>query len=123
MSRELQSRRSTEPEGCWLSDEDMRIADEWYKRVARPNAMPVFIGIEHEDFPEMLEIGLPGSARYEPRWMAWRTVDGVFMEDLPSGQIYGPGTMADALDGVGLIVAGELAHTVSKLPATLIPPL
>jgi hypothetical protein len=85
--------------------------------------MPVKISPEHSEEPIMLSVFLPGADQHDPRWMVWRHFTGVWLEDLTVGESYGPGTMAEALNGVDTIIMNEVAHAAAKLPEELIPTL
>jgi hypothetical protein len=116
-----QSKADADPSAEWFTDADLRTADAWYRRVGRPKAMPVFVTLEREDFPEVLEVGQPGTARGDVRWRVWRSFVGIWLEDIHQGQTLGPGTMAEALNAIDTLLMNEMARAIAKLPEGLIP--
>ena len=99
-----------------LTLEDFAAVQTWQSLV-RGQGVRVTISGDYPSLPDAGEVSWPWSD--EVRWLVWRNVAGVWLEDLESQDLHGPGTVAEALTTVERAIEAERDQMVAGIPAVL----
>jgi hypothetical protein len=68
---------------------------------------------DYPSLPDAVEITRPWSD--EVRWLVWRGVDGVLLDELATQELSCPRTMLEVLAAAGEIMAGERASAMAAM--------
>ncbi len=99
-----------------LTLEDFAAVQAWQSLV-RGQGVRVTISSDYPYLPDAGEVSRPWSD--EVRWLVWRNVAGVWLEDLEGQDLHGPGTVAEALATVERAIKAEKDEMVAGIPAAL----
>jgi hypothetical protein len=96
-----------------FSDID-RAAVERAQVTLRGRLVRVTQSTDYPSVPNVAEISWPGSDQV--RWLVWRDADGVWLDELDTQNLTGPGTAADAFNAAIAVLEAEYRAATANLP-------